>query len=169
MACFPRRWFCVSKTHKLCPSLRGRSLQTWPGNYKGVNKIPMNTRRIWHERRIWRTLPQSFVETFGNIYYRWPGQCRCCSPAGPAPAPASTPRPGSSARSYSAETRRGSRSPPPPPGASSIGREEAPKHFFRRTAITSPHCQEFMVWRIFAIVTIFMSDLMLEFTLMGVF
>ena len=26
-----------------------------------------------------------------------------------------------------------------------VGREEAPKHFFRRTAITSPHCQEFMV------------------------
>ena len=26
-----------------------------------------------------------------------------------------------------------------------LGREEAPKHFFRRTAITSPHCQEFMV------------------------
>ena len=28
---------------------------------------------------------------------------------------------------------------------SALGREEAPKHFFRRTAITSPHCQEFMV------------------------
>ena len=26
-----------------------------------------------------------------------------------------------------------------------LGREEAPKHFFRRTAITSPYCQEFMV------------------------
>ena len=37
------------------------------------------------------------------------------------------------------------------------------------SAITSPHCQEFMVWRIFSIVTIFLSDLMLEFTLMGVF
>ena len=46
-----------------------------------------------------------------------------------------------------------------------LGREEAPKHFFRRTAITSPHCQEFMVWRIFSIVTIFLSDLMLEVTL----
>ena len=54
--------------------------------------------------------------------------------------------------------------------ASLLGREEAPKHFFRRTAITSPHCQEFMVWRIFSIVTIFLSDLMLEVTLMeGIF
>ena len=26
-----------------------------------------------------------------------------------------------------------------------LGREEAPEHFFRRTAITSPDCQEFMV------------------------
>ena len=26
-----------------------------------------------------------------------------------------------------------------------VGREEAPEHFFRRTAITSPVCQEFMV------------------------
>ena len=51
-----------------------------------------------------------------------------------------------------------------------LGREEAPEHFFRRTAITSPHCQEFMVWRIFSIVTIFLSDLMLEVTLMeGIF
>ena len=30
-------------------------------------------------------------------------------------------------------------------GWSQVGREEAPKHFFRRTAITSPHSQEFMV------------------------
>ena len=29
--------------------------------------------------------------------------------------------------------------------APALGREEAPKHFFRRTAITSPDCQEFMV------------------------
>ena len=26
-----------------------------------------------------------------------------------------------------------------------LGREEAPEYFFRRTAITSPDCQEFMV------------------------
>ena len=26
-----------------------------------------------------------------------------------------------------------------------VGWEEAPEHFFRRTAITSPDCQEFMV------------------------
>ena len=29
--------------------------------------------------------------------------------------------------------------------ASILGREEAPEHFFRRMAITSPDCQEFMV------------------------
>ena len=27
-----------------------------------------------------------------------------------------------------------------------LGREEAPKHFFRRTAITSPHCQVRSSW-----------------------
>ena len=50
-----------------------------------------------------------------------------------------------------------------------LGREEAPDHFFRRTAITSPDCQEFMVWRIFSVVLIFMSPLMDEFTLIEVF
>ena len=48
---------------------------------------------------------------------------------------------------------------------SGLGWEEAPEHFFRRTAITSPDCQEFIVWRIFSVVTIFMSPLMDEFTL----
>ena len=46
-----------------------------------------------------------------------------------------------------------------------IGWEEALEHFFRRTAITSPDCQEFMVWRIFSGVTIFMDPLKEEFTL----
>ena len=50
-----------------------------------------------------------------------------------------------------------------------LGREEAPEHFFRRTAITYPDCQEFMVWRIFSVVTIFIDPLMDEFTLMEVF
>ena len=54
-------------------------------------------------------------------------------------------------------------------GVSGVGREEAPEHFFWRTAITSPDCQEFMVWRIFSGVTIFMDPLMDEFTLMEVF
>ena len=52
---------------------------------------------------------------------------------------------------------------------STVGREEAPEHFFWRMANNSPDCQEFMVWRIFSIVTIFMSDLMDEFTLIEVF
>ena len=51
------------------------------------------------------------------------------------------------------------------PMASPLGREEAPEHFFRRTAITSPDCQEFMVWRIFSVVLIFMDPFMDEFTL----
>ena len=50
-----------------------------------------------------------------------------------------------------------------------LGREDAPEHFFRRTAITSPDCQEFMVWRIFSVVLIFMSPLLDEFTLIEVF
>ena len=50
-----------------------------------------------------------------------------------------------------------------------LGREEAPKHFFRRTVINSPHGQEFMVSRISSVVTTFLSPLLDEFTLMEVF
>ena len=57
----------------------------------------------------------------------------------------------------------------PEPEHCRLGWEEAPEHFFRRTAITSPDCQEFMVWRIFSGVTIFMSPLKDEFTLIEVF
>ena len=46
-----------------------------------------------------------------------------------------------------------------------LDRDDPPKHFFRRTAINSPHCQEFMVWRIISVVLIFMDPLMDEFTL----
>ena len=50
-----------------------------------------------------------------------------------------------------------------------LGRDEAPEHFFRHTVINSPQCQEFMVWRIFSVVTILLSYFMVEVTLMWVF
>ena len=40
-----------------------------------------------------------------------------------------------------------------------------PEHFKEGTTLNSPHCQEFMVWRIFSVVLIFLSPLMDEFTL----
>ena len=40
-----------------------------------------------------------------------------------------------------------------------------PRTFFRHTAINSPHCQEFMVWRICSVVTILLSRFMVEVTL----
>ena len=45
----------------------------------------------------------------------------------------------------------------------------APKHFLVPTTINSPHCHEFMVSRIFSVVTIFLNPLMDEFTVMEVF
>ena len=47
-----------------------------------------------------------------------------------------------------------------------LERDEAPEH--QHTAITSPYCHELMVWRIFSVVTIFLSPLMDKFTLMEV-
>ena len=41
----------------------------------------------------------------------------------------------------------------------------ASEHFKQGTTINSPHCEEFMVWRIFSVVLIFLSPLMDEFTL----
>ena len=50
-----------------------------------------------------------------------------------------------------------------------LERDDPPKHFFVATIINSPQCQEFMVSRISSVVTIFLSPLMDEFTLMEVF
>ena len=47
--------------------------------------------------------------------------------------------------------------------------DDPPKHLLLPSTINSPQCQEFMVSRIFSVVTIFLSSLMDEFTLMEVF
>ena len=52
---------------------------------------------------------------------------------------------------------------------SSLEREDPPKHLLLHSTINSHQCQEFMVSRIFSVVTIFLSPLMDEFTLMEVF
>ena len=50
-----------------------------------------------------------------------------------------------------------------------LERDNPPKHLLVHSRINSPQCQEFMVSRIFSVVTIFLSPWMDEFTLMEVF